>query len=359
MKADKGKTLVWGMGGGLHGEEAGLYSNSRGEGRWTSNVAILFRKYGYSVDIYAGGRVGMTEHYKGKQHDVNFLHNMSELGSGYDIFFEHFPSFNQNPQLWEKISPLIEKSLCGTFWPEGFKILPPEKGQIVTPHLSPVPNIKTLPYCYIDKIAPPRFKNKTIVWTARSPFNTYKGTDHFLVNLFYLKTTLRAANLGYKVIILCAGPSTHSFYYNDPSGYPSNLPLLEEVKRLVVELKKISDKVTFFNYMPQDQFAEQLKKASVVISADGIGSLPYCLMHSLAPVIFSSPYEELLPRFVFDKYGGSCLYTTLTQRMIEDRIFRLLTDEIYYNEYVLHFQKYGAVYTTEEALALLNDIVQN
>ncbi len=354
----KGKALVRGL-----DYPEGIHANMRGEGAWTAKVATLLRLYGYDVTSMptSWGPREISAEYADKQMGIKFIHDINDLEE-YDLFFEHEMFFASHPARWAEIKNVVDRSLFGTWWPTPelidtqFKL--PKNSQAVTAFFSTEDRIKTLPRVFVDNMGKPKFENKTIVWTNRSPFGTYKGPSYYLVNLYHLRATLEAVEKGYKAIILCSGPGGHSFYYDDPSGYPDNSEMLKEVKNIVTKLKTFGSRVEFLEYMPCDKFTENLRRGSVSIVCDAVGALPTCVSNGVAPVIFYNWNSRFISSMLLENYGTVGSYELTSESEVKDRIFNLLTDKEYYTKYLSDFQENTSVYTTEESLKLLHAIIK-
>jgi hypothetical protein len=342
------KAVVLGMGG-----PEGIYSNTRGEGRWSSNVAVLFRKYGMEVDALMSADI--SKEYKDEQYGINFIKEYSELANDYDLFFKFSPFYKDDPDTWNReFKPRVKKALFGNFWPGVNDVRPFPDGMLVSPYRSFNSNTGILPYMFVDEFEKPKFDNKTIVWTNRGPFNTSMGEQRVIVNLFHLRATLDAVKEGYRAIFLCYGGD---FLFEAPNFKLQNQNIWIEIKNTIEELKTYEN-VEFHSYITQDKFTELLKQGSVAIRCDASGSFSACLSYGLVPTVFTPWFWPVY--FDRTEIPGLDLYPyydSVPEQVIKDQIKKLLIDREYYDLKLRILRENTPIFTTKQALNHLQNIL--
>lgn len=341
---------IWGVGG-----PEGIWSAMRGEGVWSVNVAILFRKLGMDVDLICNN-VGIVEEYKNKQYEMNFVPGWFNTEKQYDLFFAFSPIWKDNPPLWERIKQRTRKAIFGTFWPSVNDSRPSADAILVSPYRSFSPHTMILPFSYVDEFESPKFYNKTLVWSSKGPFNTSMGEARFLVNLYHLRATVDAVKEGYKAIFLCYGGD---FLYKDPNMPLQNQAFFTEVEETIAILKE-NPNVEFYDYLPRDQFEKHLKRASISVRCDGCGAFSDTLLFGVVPTVFTTWFWPVFFNKRYDELPELNLfpyYDSVPEDIVKTQIARLLTDEEYYNSRLQMLRNNAAIFTTDEALQLLKNIL--
>jgi hypothetical protein len=344
---------------GVTPTDYGIWSPGlRGDHRWAASTARLFKKLGWDVDIPLSDAI--VEGYENRQCGINWAH---PLRSSYDLFFAPTPAFRM-PSYWETMSLKCKKGLFGTFW-HGGNYNPPANCMMVTPYreLPVAPDMKIIPHLFIDKFGESKFHNKTLVFVDRTlifrhngPHTPASGMDP--VNLLFLKTALKAAKQGHKVMFL-------SFVPDLVFGNASVVETVEhiiEAQKILRELQTMPN-VEFHGTCPQDKFEELMKMGSVAVrSFQSASPSGLSLLHGLVPTMFTylaHPVflrEKNIPGIEFFSEIKS-EENFLTEEIVEERIFRLLTDEAFYNEQLALLRANTSVFTTDEALVKLQKVL--
>lgn len=329
----------------------GIWSDMRGEGRWLANAALLFKKMGLEVDTTMEGN--FVDGYEHKQCGINIL---KEPSPPYDLYFGY-----SSPDT----SLDIKKSMLASWWPTT-KLAEsiPTGTVIVHPCSDPtigfpdVPGVKVFPNKYIDKFEEPRFDNKSLVWTTRGIVSRANGPNApggmTPSCLSFLKVSLKAAQQGYHVTFLCF--SEKDMFPNSP--VPNENPLIVEAQKIVRQLQACNN-VKFYGNLPNDQFVDIIKASSIGVRLEiNPGFLEDILLNSVAPLLFSAFYYPQLVKvtnipgidFAFDA-------NNISEEVVEDRIFKLLTDKDYYHFYYNSIRNNTRLYTIKEAMVCVQEIL--
>jgi hypothetical protein len=335
----------------------GIWDNHRGEGRWTANIALLCKHIGMDVDI--AGDTPMDPVYFKDQGGINYTNRIDTLRMDYDYYFYPVPMMNE-ASFKTYYLPRVKKFIHGSFFPsETLADQMPPNSILVTPYHSLSPRIKTIPYIWGD-IEDSKFDNQTLMWTSRSMIGRPGGPsspgDICLTELYQLKALLKAAEQGYRVII--------TSYFDDYIFPPSGKGVVENERVLAVQdiirkLKNI-DKVEWYGHISQDKFSDIMRGTSIIFPANAGGSMPAALLWGIAPVLFTAwfypyffdtmviPDADILGK---DYYG-------IPEDVISDKVFRLLTDKAYYDQYLQALRKHTLLYSTEMAVKAVNQVFE-
>jgi hypothetical protein len=336
----------------------GVYTCNRSESRWVANVAMLFRECGMDVSIHSFSHpsITYTPEYQ-KIHDDLGIQLTYEDSPKADISFTFRHLYRENKKQYYQWNKNVDYILQGCFW--GTKHNLP-RGVSVTPFSSPTPGVPVLPFNYIDELKPPQFHKKTIIWTTRGPFATSQGDANFKVNLYHLETTAQLAKQGYRVIFTCKQNLILDYNAVHPASMQlQNLSLLDKAKELVAELETLPN-VEFHNYLPMDRFLELFQQASIVVNCNGAGALPYCSLYGVVPVLLAK-WDSL---FISDEtlvkeFGIKLPYGKTNSSMVNQQMYKLLTDETYYNNRLAKLRQYAPTWTTERAVQQVRSILNN
>lgn len=351
----------------------GVYTIPRGEGRWTLNVTELLAKAGYEVDIVNfPGEPILDDEYKDKQPEgINWLttsiDDLVSIGKRYDVYYCHFPIYLEDPVKWNKVAPVVDKSLFGTWWPKAVSSwltrwnapLPP-RSTPVTPFRAHTDSltgwtVHCIPLGHIDQFKPPQFANKKIVWTCKRPMTNDRGNEKFRTNLYHLRSSYELSLLGYPVTVLC---HDREWLANTPDAPPVDKDLWHEAQHYYKALQQRSN-VEWYPYMPLDKFLTHIASGSITLPLDCSSAIPHTALYGVVPALFTDWGMEFIKRPTLERLGTDKYYSEYTYQEVYDKLYNLLTDESYYNNQLDILRSKCPYYTTDQAVNLLKNAIED
>lgn len=355
-RSGKKKALIYSLEKeGANAAPHGIWSDMRGERRFLSSIALLLKEFDWDVDVVCGPAGRIVDSYEYKQCGINCIYEKREYV--YDLCIGWIDSlFGPN-----KYTYAYAKNFLFCTWvpnTEAVEILNSygeisNSSLIINPNYTNIEGAKALPFMFVDKFEKSKFKNKTLVWTARG-FGRWFYPDGGVIGsiadeiIWYLEAILKAAREGYNVIFLC---HHRDGLYSKRISTNHNGLIFEKIMR---ELEQ-KPNVKFYESLPQDQFIEIMKRGSIVVRPGPTGgSFIPALMYGLVPTL-TIPWQY--PYVIKKKeIPGVKFYEKLTQKDIDTRIHKLLTDRSYFNMQLRNMRKCSRIFTTKQAKKLMQKV---